>query len=241
MRKAATVIAMFSHLIIAATAVADPPLPGTAASQVATIKKLIPAGQVLARSYDGNTKVLLTGDTYLDAVSNSFVFADFNHDGVIDLAVATEVPPEASDGQAVGGDRRLLIYFGTKGGSFKLVDEGDKVVMSASDGGAFGDPFNGMSTNSKDSIVLDFYGGSSDRWGYTETFGFRGNAFYLIGFKSADTNSLSLKGQIVDTNLITGAQTTTTMRGANKKNVVTHEHVPIKPLVLLKDTDMMGV
>ncbi len=198
---------------------------------VAKIKKLIPAGEEIAgayaKDYDQTTQKfvekLLTGNDYLNAVAEKYAFADLNGDGKLDLVVTTEDAPTSDANGVILGNRALLVYLADEAGNLKLFTEGKKAVLGGEDGGAFGDPLNGLKVKNR-VITIDFYGGSADRWAIV----------FLIGRTDSGFNSISLVGSSVDTDLLTGNQITTIMRGERPK-LYKRKLVPIKPLVRLSD------
>src|SRR5665213_986776 len=233
-------IALFT-LSQVAQAANSPPDLHQVAQDVARIKQeALPEGAELAGAYrsDYDEKThnvvitLKTGDDYLTAVAQSYIFTDLNKDGAVDLAIAIEAPPTTDKtGYMMFGDRSLQIYT-AHGAAASLVSltEGGKVILNADDGGAFGDPFAGLTLNQSGSIQVNHYGGDADRWADVQTFQYRSGYIYLVGNTSTAYNDHTLKGQTIDTDLLTGDQIITTMNG-DKKDTVKHIKIAVKPLV----------
>lgn len=216
-------------------------------SEVDAILHLLEPGEEIAGTFEADyssgsrTIKLRMGDEYLEIVSKNYIFADLNGDGLTDLAVAVEsaATKSAEDGFMSFGSRRLKIFTADRAGALKLNVTGEHIVLSADDGGVWGDPLEGLSVNKKGSLIINHYGGSSDRWALGQTFAYRKNDFYLIGERILTYRSINLKGQSVETNLLTGDQIITKMRGesADGKNrdVVIRRKTKVKPLVKLVD------
>jgi hypothetical protein len=67
------------------------------------------------------------------------------------------------------GDRELVLFLGTKKGSFKKVATNSSVVLRADEGGARGDPF--MDVVIKNGYFsVEHYGGAAHRWKTITTF-----------------------------------------------------------------------
>ena len=108
---------------------------------------------------------------------------DLNNDGVNDVALVLYNKIENKDDGSVDQDkippRLLIILFGTKQDYIKSAFS-SKAIMCKDCGGVFGDPFNDI-TIQKEVLVISHYGGSSDRWSFTDRFRFQNNNWYLIG------------------------------------------------------------
>lgn len=104
---------------------------------------------------------------------------DLNKDGQEDKVLVLYNLIEKKEDNFDDIDRKLIILF-KYGTTWKKVAETTKAVLPKNSGGAFGDPFEGISIK-KNSLIIKHYGGSADRWSYTHRFQFRNNDFYLIG------------------------------------------------------------
>jgi hypothetical protein len=75
---------------------------------------------------------------------------------------------------------RLLVVLLRKGNAYELAAVSDSAVLCKHCGGIMGDPFQGISIE-KGIIVINHYGGSAWRWGYTHKFRFQQNDYFIIG------------------------------------------------------------
>ena len=209
------ILASVALISYASAALADQ--PSLSARQVAQIRALLPAGTDIAQTAANR----LSGQTDLDLslASSNVVLADFDKNGIPDFAViAEENPGLVIDGDpskpcekvdyASGcnvnfGSRKILIYMN---GASQPTFENDKIVLGGSDGGVFGDPLNGLTLNKQGSLVMNFYGGSAWRWGYTYTLQFRQDNFYLVGYTEMTSYTGDLRMDSSDTNLLTGIE-----------------------------------
>jgi hypothetical protein len=100
----------------------------------------------------------------------AFEQADLNGDGLRDVVFIVE-PVQANDDAAEddGGTRTLRIAIRAPDGSLKIVKESSRVALCRRCGGAFGDPFAGLSA-SKNTFSVGHYGGSGWRWSTEYTF-----------------------------------------------------------------------
>jgi len=239
------VVAVIALLALGAAARADAPNTAKVKEDIAKIKALLPAGVELAGAYqlnydpktDKRTIDLRRGDDYVSAVHASYVFADLRRDGKIGLAVAVESPPTAASDGPEFGPRALMVFMNDGSGNLVLKTKG-AAILKADEGGVFGDPFNGLSISKTGALVVSHYGGSADRWALTEDFYFIKGNFYKIGRTDTSFNDLTLIGKTVDTNLITGDQIVTLMRGEDKPDQIVRKKVPVKPLQTLSQTSV---
>lgn len=139
---------------------------------------------------------------------------DLNHDGRADAALVLRSKSEdkatddagAADETAESPPRYLVVLFGTPTG-FELAAQASKVVLRKDDGGALGDPFQGIDIV-KGVLSISYYGGSSWRWSLTNKFRYQAGSFYLIGETrvSYQNNTDCPQGswEMHDTNFVTG-------------------------------------
>lgn len=98
------------------------------------------------------------------------VAADLNGDALQDrLLVLERVPQHASDRELVERERSLLIAVRDSGGALRVVKRNDRIILCSTCGGAFGDPFDGLSAD-REAFTVHHYGGSAWRWAVTYTF-----------------------------------------------------------------------
>lgn len=154
---------------------------------------------------------------------------DLNQDGLPDLAVVLKGADEdREEGAATETPRLLLILFATKGGGYTLAASSEKAVLCKTCGGVFGDPFvtlgieNGV-------LVIEHYGGSSQRWGYTHRWRYQDGEFLLIGLTTRSEEPLTGASEVKDEDLVTGDRTVD-KTGADGKSTTKRKRIPVKPL-----------
>lgn len=216
---------------------------------ITLVRSLLPAGTDLAQYQLGLLKKESPADLE-EQVQNNFLFHDFDRDGLRDLIVISEANPtlfnydtnqactdyDPSDFnnqcRIIPGARTLKIFMGQSDGSLKLIETNDKIVLDADSGGVWGDPLVGLSLRPTGAVRLDVYGGSSWRWGHTDSFQYRNNHFFVTGQTDVGLHTLDPDKTFASTdiNLITGEKIEE--RGTHKP---VHGHIAVKPLVRLRD------
>jgi hypothetical protein len=126
-------------------------------------------------------KFIQKGCTITDTVQG-----DYNKDGKVDVVLVTEDVKKPEDD-------RTIIILENKGDSYKQVAKTNKVIMCASCGGAFGDPFASISLKGN-ILTINHYGGSAWRWANTYTFRFQKNEWQLIGLSESGYHSIGCEG-----------------------------------------------
>jgi hypothetical protein len=91
---------------------------------------------------------------------------DLNRDGFTDYIVILRNNLDTLNADTT---RPLLILHGQQNGGYKLAARNDSVVLCKSCGGAFGDPYTGI-TVKNNYFSVEFYGGSAWRWSRVITF-----------------------------------------------------------------------
>ena len=213
------------------------------------VRTLLPAGTDLAQYQIGFLKKDSAEDLEKQ-VQNNFLFHDFNRDGLRDLIVVSEANPtlfnydtnqtctdyDPSDYnnqcRIIPGARTLNVFMGQSDGSLKLIETNDKIVLDAESGGVWGDPLVGLSLRPTGAVRLDVYGGSSWRWGHTDSFQYRNKHFFITGQTDVGLHTLDPDKTFASTdiNLITGEKIEE--RGSHK---TVHRHISLKPLVRLRE------
>ena len=90
---------------------------------------------------------------------------DLNKDGIPDaVLVLIDKKEEKEKIDAEDVPRLLVITFGVQGGGYALSAVSEDAILCKTCGGVFGDPFADLKIV-RGTIVIDHYGGSSDRWG----------------------------------------------------------------------------
>lgn len=215
--------------------------------QVAQVRALLPVGSdiaqtAIARMSEGNSKY------DLETASANTIIRDFDGNGALDFAVIVEVNPKLlidndenqpcekidyeKNCYMVYGKRKLSIYMN---GSNIPFTENTQIVLNAEDGGVFGDPLVGLSLNKRGSLMLDFYGGSSWRWGQSYTIQHRINNFYLVGLSSSYGWVGDGREDTSDYNLLTGLEIKTSKKEFESPVKTIRMRHKLKPLVLLQN------
>lgn len=117
---------------------------------------------------------------------------DLNGDGKPDAAlVISNGGSGASDVEEPSVVKHVLIL-ALRGDDGKLHRSvvSDAAVLDGDEGGAFGDPFEELSIE-KGAVVIMHYGGSRDRWGFTQQYRYQNGQWMLIGLSFGNTDSLA--------------------------------------------------
>jgi hypothetical protein len=101
------------------------------------------------------------GYSILDTASG-----DLDKDGFRDMVLILKVNDESKSGDTT---RPLLLLSGDGKGSYRLLARNDSVVLCKECGGAFGDPYQGL-TVKNGYFSIEHYGGSSWKWTRIITF-----------------------------------------------------------------------
>ncbi len=96
--------------------------------------------------------------------------ADLNGDGRPDYVLVVETAASAADRNSEY-ERTLMIVTRGTDGKLKLAKRNGSVVYCRGCGGAFGDPFAGV-TVKRNSFTVNNYGGSASRWSESYTFNY---------------------------------------------------------------------
>lgn len=133
----------------------------------------------------------------------SSVEGDLNKDFITDKAFVIEELIETE----YDLPRKLLIAFGNQDGGYTLSIEAENAILSKSEGGPFGDPFQEMIID-RGSLVLKYFGGSSERWYKNYRFRYQDGGWYLIGATEGGLvfaeKYNSMDSEEEDYNLLTG-------------------------------------
>lgn len=223
----------------------------------ANVNGLIPAGYELAQTY-----LELGPNSVAGASENSWIEFDYNGDGRLDIAMLIE--QRFCDGVVKGNicddgyfgwqakERTLLIYFKTAKG-YDLVLKTQNGILNQGEGGvASPDPLMSFKVNSKGTLHLSYWGGSSMKWGLDYKFQYRkeksGADFYVVGITTMsqgwvfDSNDEAQDMEIVieDRNLITGdIVVTRSLMSEDDKETVVKSKEAKKPLVKMSQADQL--
>jgi len=106
---------------------------------------------------------------------------DLNRDGIDELAVAYTTAVENEE--TLESVPRELIIYQKEGNAWVVWKKSAKALYGSRDGGMMGDPFGGIEIK-KGLLLVNQNGGSSWKWGHTDTYRYQEGAFYLIGYSS---------------------------------------------------------
>lgn len=132
---------------------------------------------------------------------------DLNKDGLADLAAVIEADSLVKSLKEWENDQQPRILFAAfrqPNGQYALSVQSNESIMLANEGGVFGDPFDALEIN-RGSIVVRFYGGSSDRWSYVYRWRFQNKDWFLIGATYTESSTHHEGYKVHDFNLLTGA------------------------------------
>lgn len=181
-----------------------------------------------------------------ESAKDNYLYRDLNRDGIDDLVVIYEEKPtvinyetdqpcesftEDAKCMLVYGPRLMNIYLSQTDGSLKLVISKNDYILSGDDGGIFGDPLVGLGLNAKNTISIEFYGGSNWRWGYTDKIQYRNGDFYLIGKESIQMFLGDMSFQSKSENLLTGKVIEQSSKGEGFRVHTKTYRSPKKPLI----------
>lgn len=110
---------------------------------------------------------------------------DLNGDGVEDWAVVAERPSKAEEPGEYFTDapRTLAILLGDGKGGFYLGQTNDHFIRRDTQGGVFGDPYEGIYIQNGELHYKD-YGGSAWKWGNDYAFSWQGDGLALTGLET---------------------------------------------------------
>lgn len=196
----------------------EPVISETAAPPAKDAASLIPAGWHMLKNHQS---VMAEGD--------------LNKDGIPDLAMIIERTEDSME-----APRSLLIAFGTKENTYTLSILAEHVILAESEGGTFGDPFNGLLID-RGSVVISDYGGSMTKWYHTYRFRFQDNDWVLIGATIGTNfpinNEMVMGNDEDDYNLLTGDFISKRTNKAGEEEM-TKGNRGKKPLVKLSEFDV---
>ena len=131
---------------------------------------------------------------------------DLNKDGLADLAVLIEADSMVKSLKEWDNQQQPRILFAAfrqPDGQYNLSVQSNESILLANEGGVFGDPFDALEIN-RGSIVVRFYGGSSDRWSYVYRWRYQNKDWFLIGATYTESSTHHGNFKVHDFNLLTG-------------------------------------
>jgi len=145
---------------------------------------------------------------------------DLNKDGLADIAVLIEadsVVKSLKEWDNQQQPRILFAAFRQPDNQYRLSVQSNESILLSNEGGVFGDPFDALEIN-RGSIVVRFYGGSSDRWSYAYRWRYQNKDWFLIGATYTESSTHHENYTVHDFNLLTGtAERTTSKVAAGEK------------------------
>ncbi|MNO65133.1 hypothetical protein D3C76_558760 [compost metagenome] len=192
----------------------------------------IPIKEEKTQNSKGITSIIPSGWRLFEIVEGEPVTAegDLNKDGISDIAAIIE---ETTLDTEEAPPRALLIAFGTDENTYSLSIIAEHVVLTADEGGAWGDPFESL-TIDRGSVVYSDYGGSNWRWYNKYRFRFQDHDWYLIGATMGTHHTMTASADEEDYNLLTGDYILK-ITDENGKVVTTKGNRGKKELIKLKE------
>ncbi|MFN8354157.1 MAG: hypothetical protein U0Y10_06925 [Spirosomataceae bacterium] len=170
---------------------------------------------------------------------------DLNKDNLPDIAAVIEGDAEVKNLKETDNTakpRILVLAFQQTDGSYVLSAQSNGFIMLSNEGGVFGDPWSGIKVE-RGSVLISFYGGSSDRWGFDYRFRYQNNDWFLIGATYLTHSTLNGDGESYDFNLLTGAMEHKEGKSIDdgaKPDKITKLNIGKKPLRSLKQFASAG-
>ncbi len=167
---------------------------------------------------------------------------DLNKDNAPDIAAVVEADkdvPNLKEEDYPQKPRILLIALRQANGSYTLSIQSNESILLSNEGGVMGDPLAGL-TIERGTLLVQFYGGSADRWGYDYRWRFQNNEWFLIGATATFSSMSANQFNTYDFNLSTGAAEHTSgafLEEENKKNTPEKKrsfNIGKKPLLKLR-------
>lgn len=125
---------------------------------------------------------------------------DLDKDGIPELAVAYNTRKKTDD--ELEDIPRALIIYKQQQGQWQHWQQSQQALYSSRGGGMMGDPFEDMEIR-RGLLIISQSGGSTWKWGHTDTYRYQDGVFYLIGYTS-NAGKLCEYWENVDYNLSTG-------------------------------------
>lgn len=152
--------------------------------------------------------------------TSAITYGDLNKDGIQDMVVVVSYPytVEYEENMPYDGDAMvpLAVYLGTKDG-YSLLVQSNNAILCQGCGGVFGNPFSGLEINKENQLQIYHYGGSSERWAYTDVYEFRKDNMYLVENLFTNSTTHNMSYTTVSTNYLTGQQESLWSNGSTNK------------------------
>lgn len=169
---------------------------------------------------------------YLSEKNNgeyAIIEGELNGDSYDDIALIIEEPIEFK--------RHLIIATGDETGIFTPKVEAENAILSKYEGGGFGDPLDNLVVD-RGSLVLYFFGGSSERWYLDYRFRYQDSGWYLIGATEGSIIEINNAMDNIeeDYNLLTGDYIFEKLE--NEEIVTSKGKRGVKKLINIEDFDI---
>ena len=141
-------------------------------------------------------------------------YGDLNYDNYTDVAYILQYKDTVMENRFFGpGERdydldatlpRILVVLlqEAAGDLYQLGLQNNSFILRSNEGGVFGDPLFGISIK-ENVLILNFFGGSRNKWGLTYKFRFQNEEWRLIGATNRDFDSLTGEYENYDYNFLT--------------------------------------
>ena len=138
---------------------------------------------------------------------------NLNKDTITDLAAIIEADDNVMSLKEIDHDQKpriLFVLFGLPKSGFSLSIQSNTSVLLSDDGGVFGDPLQELFIE-RNTLCVEYYGGSSDKWAYTYKWRWQNKDWYLIGATYTTMSPYENLFEKYDFNLNTGIAEHTVM------------------------------
>lgn len=143
---------------------------------------IVAALSCFARSMQSEVESVITEIPAGFIVINESI-GDINGDGRDDVVQVIEQQEKEFEGEVINEEvRRLRVFVGNVNGGYNLWYDNKHAIYGSDEGGMF-DPFESTEIK-RNSVFINFYGGSGWRWGVTYQFLFRNDQLILAGKES---------------------------------------------------------
>lgn len=218
------------------------------AQEINYVRAFLPAGQDIAQlQFQLMNKA--TPQEAMEAAKSNYVLRDITGDGIKDLLVISEPKPvyrntvtgalcqsEEEDSHCYRefGRRELHFFIGDAKGRLHWSFTNDRMVLAADEGGVYGDPLQGFFVRKSGAIALKVFGGSAQKWGFTDVMQYRQGELKVIGFDDLQINGVTGTMQEISTNYITGEVDEKFQEFDEGPVKEKHYRVAVKPLQLVR-------
>ncbi len=119
---------------------------------------------------------------------NTIISGYLNDDEIIDYAIVVDRSPFFTH-----KDRLLYVLLSIEQNNYNVLIDANSIIMGSEYGGSFGDPFTGITIEDKN-LLVNHYGGSSDRWSYINTYRYLYDELVLVTKENINYSTHSASG-----------------------------------------------